>query len=52
MHGAARGDLDLAGQARAWTNIVALSAALLVLSLVMFRAVVVRARRAGTLALT
>jgi ABC-2 type transport system permease protein len=52
MHGAARGDLDLAGQAAAWLNIVVLSAVLLVVSLLMFRAVVVRARRAGTLALT
>jgi ABC-2 type transport system permease protein len=52
MHGAARGDLDLAGQARAWLNIVVLSAVLLMVSLAMFRAVLVRARRAGTLALT
>jgi ABC-2 type transport system permease protein len=52
MHGAARGDLDLAGQARAWINILAASAVMLVISLAMFRAVVVRARRAGTLALT
>lgn len=52
LHGAARGDLDIAGQARAWLNLLVLCAILLLVSLVMFRAVVVRARRAGTLALT
>ncbi len=52
LHGAARGDLALPEQVRAWVNIVVLSALLLLVSLAMFHAVLVRARRIGTLALT
>lgn len=52
LHGAARGDLDTADLAVVWLILGLTSAVLLVISATLFRTVLVRARRAGTLALS
>lgn len=51
LHGSARGAVDPPGLAWTWVILVATSVLLVGLSIALFRMVVVRARRAGTLAL-
>lgn len=52
LHGAASGDLDGAGLARAWLFLLLTGATILVVASRLYELVLVRARRAGTLALS
>jgi ABC-2 type transport system permease protein len=52
MHGAASGDLDLTDLLRAWFFLLLTSGALLLIARWLFEQVLMRARRAGTLALS
>jgi ABC-2 type transport system permease protein len=52
MHGAASGDLDLPGLLRAWLFLLLTGGALLFIASRLFDHVLIRARRAGTLALS
>ena len=52
LHGSASGELDVAGLASVWLVLLLTAAVLMVISSWLFRLVLVRARRTGSLALT
>jgi len=52
LHASARGELDLVGLAEVWTVLLFTAVVLMLVSSRLFRAVLQRARRAGSLALT
>jgi ABC-2 type transport system permease protein len=52
LHASARGELDLVGLAEVWAVLLLTAVVLMLVSSRLFRAVLQRARRAGSLALT